>query len=220
MALTLKSTLAALGAVASMATTGAAFADHGGFLYEDSFSSGFELPSRFYTDRDGMLRGPNGGFVTEADDVLLETVIDRDGEVRVFAFDWAGSAIPVRSLRLDRVTLRIGGRAEVVYLEPAGRYSMIGYFDPYRFSRYSSRGYASFGIAFPSRVIVSKPYGYHWTPRYKAAYPRYGYDAPRRSYYGRTRVEPRVKLQITLPFEIKTRTHYDRRDDHRYDHRR
>jgi hypothetical protein len=144
---------------------------------------GYSLPSGFYVDSYGYAIGPRGGLLMPAEDCFLETVILRDGYVRVYAYDWYGRPIPLSALALDSLILQTAAGQITVTLRP-GRGYYTGYYDPYYYS-YFSRGYPYYQVYYPRPVyIYDRPLTVYREPRWAYSYTRpsyrggYGYAQP------------------------------------------
>lgn len=178
-----------------LGTASVAHAQYSGFLYQSGGPYNFQLPPGSYVSSNGVLVGPHGGGLTQAENLLLETVVLPGGTLQVYAYDFNGNLIPVDALNLGRVRLQVGGSSIVVNLQPASNYYFVGYYDPFYYDRYFYQGYAAFNVFFPSAVIAQRYYrpyryydypSYYYWPTYQYRYrytQPYRYQPPRSYYY-------------------------------------
>lgn len=141
-----------------------------------------ELPEGCRQDRQGFWLGPHGGALTETGDLLLETVLNRSGRVRVFVYDPYGEAIPTDHIDLNRVLLLIDGRRVPVSLRPVSEYAFAGSLQT-AYRPQVARGYNSFQVSYPRPVIV----------------PRAAYPAQQRYWRSYNRPAAGVRFQVTIP---------------------
>jgi hypothetical protein len=142
------------------------------------FSAGFSL------DPQGYWVGPQGGLITPVSGYYLETVVLPGGDVRVYAYDEYGDPVPASALGLGQITLDTEYGPISVRLGVGGYDYLIGYYDPFYYDSYLSRGYGYFHVGFPRSIYVyerpvtiARHSRYYYEPRYY--HPRRYYDAPR-----------------------------------------